>query len=112
MQIRYLGEVGKGVAMSHLPETWPASWPDYPDWTYSGDPIIIDGVDKTPAVDWNGFFGRGQLNADQESYFWMDDNNDEENYCKVNDFYLMLTIYQEEDMHCRYLLEAFNGLIF
>lgn len=72
--------VGKGVAMSHLPETWPAQWPDYPDWTYSGDPLIVDGVDKTPAVDWNGFFGRGQLNADQESYFWMDDNNDEENY--------------------------------
>ena len=30
-----LDEVGKGVAMSHLPETWPAQWPDYPDWTYS-----------------------------------------------------------------------------
>ncbi len=41
--------VGKGVAMSHLPETWPAQWPDYPDWTYSGDPIIIDGIDKTPS---------------------------------------------------------------
>lgn len=72
--------VGVGVAMSHLPETWPAQWPDYPDWTYSGDPIIVDGIDKTPTVDWNGFFGRAQLNADQESYFWMDDNNDEENY--------------------------------
>ncbi len=35
---------------------------------------------KLHLVDWNGFFGRGQLNADQESYFWMDDNNDEENY--------------------------------
>jgi hypothetical protein len=75
-----LDEVGKGVAMSHLPETWPQQWPDYPDWTYSGEPIIVDGIDKTPAVDWNGFFGRAQLNADQESYFWMDDNNDEENY--------------------------------
>ena len=53
---------------------------DYPDWTYSGGPIIIDGKDVTPAVDWNGFFGRAQQNADQESYFWMDDNNDEENY--------------------------------
>jgi hypothetical protein len=69
-------EVGKGVAMSHQPETWPPFWPDYPDWTYSGDPIIIDGKDVTPLVDWNGYFGRGQLNADQESYFWMDDNND------------------------------------
>ncbi|AFH48199.1 Hypothetical protein IALB_0487 [Ignavibacterium album JCM 16511] len=73
-------EVGKGVAMSHQPETWPPFWPDYPDWTYSGDPIIIDGKDVTPQVDWNGFFGKGQLNADQESYFWMDDNRDQEAY--------------------------------
>jgi hypothetical protein len=80
-----LGEVGKGIAMSHLPETWPPFWPDYPEWTYSGTPIIIDGVDKTPAVDWNGFFGRGQLNADQESYFWMDDDQDRENFAQ-NDF--------------------------
>lgn len=64
---------GKGVAMSHLPETWPNSWPDYPTFSYSGPPIIIDGVDVTPKVDWNGYFGRAQINADQESYFWMDD---------------------------------------
>lgn len=72
--------VGKGVAMSHQPDTWPPFWPDYPSWTYSGPPIIIDGVDLTPLVDWNGYFGRGQINADQESYFWMDDNNDQEVY--------------------------------
>lgn len=80
-----LDEIGKGVAMSHLPETWPPQWPDFPDWTYSGEPLIVDGVDKTPAVDWNGFFGRAQFNADQESYFWMDDNNDTENFDN-NDF--------------------------
>lgn len=74
----FLDEVGKGVAMSHQPETWPLSWPDYPTWIYSGEPIIIDGEDVTPSVDWNGYFGRAQFNADQESYFWMDDNNDEE----------------------------------
>ena len=74
----FLDDVGKGVAMSHQPETWPASWPDHPDWIYSGEPIFIDGEDVTPMVDWNGFFGRAQQNADQESYFWMDDNNDEE----------------------------------
>jgi len=72
-----LNELGKGVAMSHLPETWPNSWPDQPTWSYSGDPVIVDGVDVTPKVDWNGFFGRAQMNADQESYFWMDDNADE-----------------------------------
>ncbi len=81
----FLDEIGKGVAMSHLPETWPQQWPDYPNWTYTGEPIIIDGIDKTPKVDWNGFFGRAQMNADQESYFWMDDNNDIENFTQ-NDF--------------------------
>lgn len=50
-----LDEIGKGVAMSHQTETWPQNWPDYPSWTYSGEPIIVDGVDKTPNVDWNGF---------------------------------------------------------
>lgn len=70
--------IGKGVAMSHQPDTWPPFWPDYPTWTYSGLPIIIDGVDLTPLVDWNGYFGRAQINADQESYFWMDDNMDQE----------------------------------
>lgn len=82
----FLDEVGKGVAMSHLPETWPEQWPDYPSWTYSGEPIIVDGEDVSPAVDWNGFFGRAQQNADQESYFWMDDFNDEENNL-VNQFF-------------------------
>lgn len=76
----FLDEIGKGVAMSHLPETWPPVWGDFPDWSYSGEPIIVDGVDVTPEVDWNGYFGRAQFNADQESYFWMDDNNDEEFY--------------------------------
>jgi hypothetical protein len=68
-----LNEPGKGVAMSHQPETWPNLWPDYPSWTYSGEPVVINGVDVTPKVDWNGYFGRGQITADQESYFWMDD---------------------------------------
>jgi hypothetical protein len=57
---------GKGVAMSHLPETWPPFWPDHPDW-----------VDSTGKAVWNGYFGKGITNADQESYFVMDDNADE-----------------------------------
>ncbi len=43
--------------------TWPPHWPDRPgDW---------DGQ-------WNGFFGKGVQNADVESYFVFDDNEDRE----------------------------------
>ena len=61
-----LQKPGEGVAMSHLPETWPPFWPDHPDW-----------VDSTGKPLWNGYFGKGIMNADQESYFVMDDNADE-----------------------------------
>ena len=56
-------------AMSHLAETWPASWPhDYP-----GPAGSRDGR-------WNGEFG-SFVRADQESYYVMDDrNNDEFDY--------------------------------
>ena len=56
-------------AMSHLVATWPANWPhDYP-----GDPGSRDGL-------WNGEFG-AYTRADQESYYVMDDrNNDEFDY--------------------------------
>lgn len=56
-------------AMSHLRGTWPRSWPhDYP-----GDPGARDG-------EWNGEFG-AYTRADQESYYVMDDrNNDEFDY--------------------------------
>lgn len=77
-----LDELGKGVAMSNLPETWPTQWPDFPTWNYTGEPIIVGGKDITPKVDWNGYFGRGQINADQESYFWMDDNPDEKMFVR------------------------------
>ncbi|NOX88214.1 MAG: hypothetical protein GXO77_04245 [Calditrichaeota bacterium] len=60
-----LDALGMGVAMSHLPQTWPDYWPDHPDW-----------VDDEGKAEWNGYFGRGVMNADQESYFLMDDAND------------------------------------
>ncbi len=60
-----LDEIGKGVAMSHLPETWPALWPDHPDW-----------IDEQGHAEWNGFLGRDMQIADQESYFVMDDDRD------------------------------------
>ncbi len=53
-------------AMSHRPETWPTSWPhDYP-----GSPGARDGL-------WNGEFG-AYTRADQESYYVMDDRNNDE----------------------------------
>jgi len=58
-----------GVAMSHLPQTWPPYWPDHPNW-----------IDENGNAEWNGYFGRGIMNADQESYFMMDDNADEKMY--------------------------------
>ncbi|MCU7490832.1 MAG: hypothetical protein ACM3UR_01960 [Bacteroidota bacterium] len=58
--------VGKGIAFSDNPQTWPAFWPDHPDWK-----------DSLGKAEWNGYFGRGQIHADQESFFMMDDNMDE-----------------------------------
>ena len=58
----YLNPAQDHPAISHRPETWPDVWPDRPDW----------------AGFWNGFFGRGILNADQETYFVVDDDADEE----------------------------------
>lgn len=53
-------------AMSHMPNTWPAQWPhDYP-----GDRGERDGR-------WNGEFG-AYTRADQESYYVMDDRNNDE----------------------------------
>lgn len=49
------------VAMSHQQLSWPNVWPDK-GWPGS----------------WNGYFGRDVNNADQESYFWVDDSRDME----------------------------------
>jgi len=58
-------------AQSTEPNTWPTHWPDRPgDW---------DGQ-------WNGFFGKGVQNADLETYFVFDDNEDRE-YILKNRFY-------------------------
>lgn len=64
------------VAMSHLPVSWPPYWPDKLD--VPQDPgWRNDDVDKDPNhAAWNGYFGKNVFNADQESYFIMDDYND------------------------------------
>ncbi|MBN2355400.1 hypothetical protein JXO59_04765, partial [candidate division KSB1 bacterium] len=64
------------IAMSHLVISWPEFWPDKlnipedPGWRN-------DAEDKDPNhAAWNGYFGKNVFNADQESYFVMDDYND------------------------------------
>lgn len=58
-------------ARSDDPDTWPNSWPDrLSDW---------DGL-------WNGFFGKGVKNADLETFFVFDDNEDRE-YILNNNFF-------------------------
>lgn len=66
------------VAMSHQPETWPAFWPDK-ELTDPRD-ILWQRDDNDPGWrgKWNGYFGKDVTNADQESYWQMDDNMDRE----------------------------------
>jgi len=47
--------------------TWPKSWPDK----------MGDVVDPGWSGKWNGYFGKNVFNADQESYYVMDDYNDQ-----------------------------------
>ncbi|GAB4363073.1 MAG: hypothetical protein Kow0042_00660 [Calditrichia bacterium] len=57
----YANPLQDDIAMSDNPNSWPSSWPDKaPDWS---------GY-------WNGYFGK-RTNADQESYFVMDDDSDD-----------------------------------
>ena len=59
----YFNAGQESPAMSDLPESWPDSWPDRQNQDDPGWP-----------GSWNGFFGRDVFQADQESYFVMDDN--------------------------------------
>ncbi len=64
----YLNPNAQSVAMSHLPHTWPVEgWADQPTWK-----------DDKGRTQWNGYFGRGVMNADQESYYRADDQWDDE----------------------------------
>lgn len=69
----YLNEGQDTVAMSHIPSTWPTFWPDHPDW-----------VDSTGKAVWDGYFGKGVIRADQESYFVMDDAMDTSPQIRTN----------------------------
>ena len=59
----YMNESQEFIAMSTNPSSWPPSWPDKgSDWN----------------GEWNGFFGQDVQNIQQESFYVMNDNNDEE----------------------------------
>ena len=65
----YSAPYSSSPARSDDPVTWPVTWPDRPtDW---------EGT-------WNGFFGKGVFNADVETYFVFDDNEDREYLLKNN----------------------------
>ena len=65
----YANRFQSSPAQSTDPNTWPSTWPDRPsDWNQR----------------WNGFFGNGVLNADLETYFVFDDNEDREYILKNN----------------------------
>ncbi len=64
----------ESVAMSHLPNSWPKNgWADP-----GGFPEVKRYVDAKGNTEWWGYFGRGIINADQESYFVADDQTDNE----------------------------------
>jgi len=67
----YANRFQSSPARSDDPTTWPPHWPDRPN-TWDGR--------------WNGFFGNGVLNADLETFFVMDDNEDRQ-YILTNHFY-------------------------
>jgi hypothetical protein len=55
------------IAMSDDRGSWPPTWPDKSQ----------DQTDPGWPGSWNGYFGKNRKNADLETYFLMDDNNDE-----------------------------------
>jgi hypothetical protein len=58
------------VAMSHIPKSWPID-----GWN---DPVARFWIDENGNTEWFGYFGRGIQNADQESFFEADDQDDDE----------------------------------
>lgn len=62
----YLNANQERIAMSTDPESWPQTWPDK----------FGDANDPGWPNSWNGYFGKF-ASATQESYFVMDDNNDQ-----------------------------------
>jgi len=55
-------------ALSDAPRSWPELWPDK----------MNDPLDPGWKGEWNGYFGKGQIRADQESYWVADDYQNDE----------------------------------
>ncbi|MGD8307258.1 MAG: hypothetical protein PVF17_11435, partial [Ignavibacteria bacterium] len=67
----------ESVGMSHLEQSWPEE-----GWN---DPVAENWKDEFGRPQWFGYFGRGIQNADQESLFDADDQNDDEfNFLNYN----------------------------
>lgn len=62
----YLNSSQPGVALYTDSKTWPSFWPDK----------LNDASDPGWRGSWNGFFGKTS-SSDEETFFVMDDNNDE-----------------------------------
>ena len=74
-QSGYFNQNQESVAISTNSTTWPSYWPNK----------LNDGNDPGWRGSWNGYFGKDIQNIQQESFFVMDDNNDEEfNYPQYN----------------------------
>lgn len=70
----FLNPNGESVAMSHLPDSWPiGGWADP-----GGFPEVPNYLDEQGNTEWWGYFGRGIINADQESFFVAFDQSDDE----------------------------------
>ena len=70
---------GRSIALSNDPRTWPGATDAAGNTSPAGDPLECwydkrnDPDDPGWCGSWNGFFGK-RPNADQESYYVMDDN--------------------------------------
>jgi len=64
--------------MSNMSETWPGFWPDKYFDDHRDQIWERDNTDPGWGNAWNGYFGKNLFSADQESYFYMDDNQDRE----------------------------------
>jgi hypothetical protein len=63
----FAGPPNQKVAISTDPTSWPPFWPDKQ----------LDPLDPGWKGKWNGYFGKNKISADEETYFAMDDNNDQ-----------------------------------